>query len=418
MNKQIITSFGTVAVGLILAGLILQIDPSSHEHDHGEAVAAETEFERGPHNGRLLRDGAVAVEMTIFEDGVPPEYRIYAYTDSKPVDPKTVELSVELGRLGGIVDTITFKAENDYLRGQETVVEPHSFDVKVVARINNKSHSWTYPSYEGRVEISPEAAEAGGLKTEIAGPTKIREVAVVTGRIVSDPMRVARIKARFPGIVRELRKSVGDTVAKGEIVARVESNDSLQTYAVTSPIDGNVVMQNVNVGEAVDDMPLIEIADTRRVIAELLVFPGEVARLKVGQAARVRGIGGEVVAEGVLGSILPTTQAGSQAVPARVMLDNADLQWRPGMMVEADITTGERDAALAVRMSGLQKFRDFDVVFAKVSNTYEVRMLELGVDDGEWIEVLGGLAPGTTYVTENSFLIKADIEKSGASHDH
>jgi len=32
--------------------------------------------------------------------------------------------------------------------------------------------------------------------------------------------------------------------------------------------------------------------------------------------------------------------------------------------------------------------------------------------------VLGGLEPGTTFVTENSYLIKADIEKSGASHDH
>jgi cobalt-zinc-cadmium efflux system membrane fusion protein len=35
-----------------------------------------------------------------------------------------------------------------------------------------------------------------------------------------------------------------------------------------------------------------------------------------------------------------------------------------------------------------------------------------------WTEVLGGLEPGERYVTENSFLIKADIEKSGASHDH
>ena len=45
-------------------------------------------------------------------------------------------------------------------------------------------------------------------------------------------------------------------------------------------------------------------------------------------------------------------------------------------------------------------------------------MLELGREGGEWIEVLGGLEPGTEYVTENSFILKADIEKSGASHDH
>ena len=68
--------------------------------------------------------------------------------------------------------------------------------------------------------------------------------------------------------------------------------------------------------------------------------------------------------------------------------------------------------------ASLQRFRDFDVVFAQVGETYEVRMLELGRRDGRFIEVLEGLEPGTTYVTENSYLIKADIEKSGASHDH
>jgi cobalt-zinc-cadmium efflux system membrane fusion protein len=45
-------------------------------------------------------------------------------------------------------------------------------------------------------------------------------------------------------------------------------------------------------------------------------------------------------------------------------------------------------------------------------------MLTLGRRDAERAEVLGGLAPGTEYVTENSYLIKADIEKAGASHDH
>ena len=73
---------------------------------------------------------------------------------------------------------------------------------------------------------------------------------------------------------------------------------------------------------------------------------------------------------------------------------------------------------LAVSTNALQRFRDFDVVFAKVGDTYEVRMLELGAKDNDFIEVIGGLVPGTVYVTDNSFLIKADIEKSGASHDH
>jgi cobalt-zinc-cadmium efflux system membrane fusion protein len=73
---------------------------------------------------------------------------------------------------------------------------------------------------------------------------------------------------------------------------------------------------------------------------------------------------------------------------------------------------------LAVPLSALQRFRDFEVVFAQVGETYEVRMLSLGRRDSRSVEVLGGLAPGTVIVTDNSYLIKADIEKSGASHDH
>jgi cobalt-zinc-cadmium efflux system membrane fusion protein len=73
---------------------------------------------------------------------------------------------------------------------------------------------------------------------------------------------------------------------------------------------------------------------------------------------------------------------------------------------------------MTVPLSALQRFRDFDVVFARVGEDYEVRMLDLGQRDSERVEVLGGLAPGTEYVTTNSYLVKADIEKSGASHDH
>ena len=69
-------------------------------------------------------------------------------------------------------------------------------------------------------------------------------------------------------------------------------------------------------------------------------------------------------------------------------------------------------------LSALQRFRDFEVVFAQVGDIYEVRMLELGRRDARFVEVLEGLSPGTKYVTDNSYLIKADIEKAGASHDH
>ena len=100
------------------------------------------------------------------------------------------------------------------------------------------------------------------------------------------------------------------------------------------------------------------------------------------------------------------------------MLPNPEGRLVPGTFVTAEITIGEHEVPLAVRREGLQTFRDFTVVYAQVGDQYEVRMLELGREAGEWVAVLAGIEPGTRYVTAKSYVIKADIEKSGASHDH
>ncbi len=105
-------------------------------------------------------------------------------------------------------------------------------------------------------------------------------------------------------------------------------------------------------------------------------------------------------------------------VTARASLPNRDGFWRPGMAVRCLVSVDQRRVPLAVRTDAIQQFRDFRVVFAKIGETYEVRMLELGQEGPEWTEVLGGIEAGTVYASENSYVIKADIEKSGASHDH
>ena len=152
--------------------------------------------------------------------------------------------------------------------------------------------------------------------------------------------------------------------------------------------------------------------------ADLHVFGKDLERLAPGQALVITSTVGEHRVEALLDRILPIAAANSQSAIARVRLANAEGRWRPGLAVSAEITVAEHQVPLAVAVSGLQRFRDFTVVYAQVGETYEVRMLELGRRDADFVEVLGGIAPGTTYVSAQSFLIRADIEKSGASHDH
>ena len=71
-----------------------------------------------------------------------------------------------------------------------------------------------------------------------------------------------------------------------------------------------------------------------------------------------------------------------------------------------------------VPLASLQTFRDWDVVFVRVGDTYEIRPVELGQRDAQRVEVRAGLKAGDQVVVEQSYLVKADIEKSGASHDH
>jgi membrane fusion protein, heavy metal efflux system len=71
-----------------------------------------------------------------------------------------------------------------------------------------------------------------------------------------------------------------------------------------------------------------------------------------------------------------------------------------------------------VPLAALQTFRDWDVVAVNDGELYQLQPVELGRRDGANVEVLSGLAPGARVVTANSYLVKADVEKSGASHDH
>ena len=388
------------------------------EASHGnEAVGAE--FERGPHRGRMLRDGDFAVEMTIFEDGVPPEFHVYAYEKGKSLPPSEVKLAVELTRLGSKVDTFTFTPRQDFLVGNGVVHEPHSFDVKVMATRAGKTSTWSYQSYEGRTTIVAEQAEAAGVKVEPAGPAAIEEMVLLTGRVELQPEGRAEVRAWYPGRIVSMTRTIGERVTKGETLATVTSSESLQTYALPAPISGVIMERNATVGDVAGTTPLFVIADPRKLHAEFFIYPRDAERLRAGQAVTVKSIGGATSTKSKIEVVLPTADMLTQTVIAHVELPNPDgVTWRPGQAVEGEVVVATEQVPLAVRTRALQRFRDFTVVFARVEETYEVRMLELGRQTPEWTEVLGGLAPGEVYVSDNAFLIRADVEKSGASHDH
>jgi cobalt-zinc-cadmium efflux system membrane fusion protein len=360
-------------------------------------------------------DDHFELELSIFEQGVPPEYRVWASIDEKSIPPEDLKVSVQLTRLGGIVDQFTFVKQNDFLRSPQIVEEPHSFDVLVKAEYKNKQYQWNFPSYEGRVELSPEIAKASGVTTAIAGAGDIDKKITLYGKLVIAPEFQRHIKARFPGVVKKINVTPGDYVNAGDILLSIEANDSLSIYNITAPIAGKVVERHINPGEIAENNPLIRIVDDQQLTALMHVFAKDGIHIKAGQAAVIQHQHQQIVSK--VESILPDIDHSSTSL-VRIAVDNQQQKWLANEAVVAEISVEKIPVALRVDNRALQSFRDWQLVFIKVGNTYEIRPLELGKTDGKFTEVFSGLNQGDEYVVENSYLLKADLEKSGASHDH
>lgn len=180
-----------------------------------------------------------------------------------------------------------------------------------------------------------------------------------------------------------------------------------------------IIEREVHAGQTVaEGATLYVIADLSEVWVDLHIPKRDHARVKVGQTVTLHADDGGPATAGTLAWLSPFSDTAAQTLVARVILPNPDARWRPGLSLQADIAIAEFSVPVAVKESGLQTLFAFTVVFTQHGDVYQARPLELGRRSGGYVEVLKGLAAGEPYVTENSFLLKADIGKSGASHDH
>lgn len=409
-------ALGGAAAFYITLSSSAHAQPSAGEHG---TAAKPVEVTKGPNNGRILTDGDFTLELAIFEDDVPPEFRAWFSQGGKSVSPSEVKLVVNLTRPGNKVDTFAFAPTGDFSRGDKEVGEPHSFSYEIIAEHAGRKHRWAFDAPEMQTVIAKEAAQVAGLQVASAGPATLGESLSVYGQIKLNADKIARAVPRFGGIVREARKALGDPVTAGEVVALVETNQSLVIIEVKAPIAGVVVERDATAGETVaDGAALYTIADLSEVWVELNVPKRDQSRVKTGQSVVIHADDGGEAATGKITWISPISQMEAQTVVARVVLANSSGRWRPGLFVKAEIALTEKLVGVAVKESGVQSLYAFTVVFSQHGELYQARPLELGRKGGGFVEVLKGLEAGERYVVDNSFLVKADIGKSGASHDH
>lgn len=413
---------GGAVVALLITRPSLSDAGSGHDHDdepRDDHHADTPEPARGPHGGRMLiADDGFALEWTLYEPGIPPQSRVFPTHQGRPLDPATVGLEVELERFDRR-DTLRYRKVDDFLLGDREVEEPHSFVVHLRAKHDRHEHTFTFESFEGRVEISDARAQASGLVVETAGPRELERRLPVLGKLTLASDATRKVSARYDGTVRTMTKRVGETVRAGETLATVEASETLQGFEVTAPIAGVVLDRHANPGEhARAGEPLFVIADPTALWVEFALYRDDALETRIGQSFTVLGDDRHPAAEGKLVYVAPTADIVTQSVTARAALKSPASTLRAGLMVRGEVTLETVRAPVVVRREAIQAFRDWEVVFRRRGSVYEIAIVELGVVDGDYVEVRRGLSPGEAYVAGNSFVVKAELGKAGATHDH
>jgi len=267
---------------------------------------------------------------------------------------------------------------------------------------------------QGRVEITPDIAAKAGIKSKTASSGQINQTITLYGKTIADPGKVSQIRASYPGTITKVRANIGDHVKAGDVLVEIESSESLKRYTLRSPLAGVITTRNGNPGEQAQAQVLMTVADYNQIWVEFRVFPTQAHKISIGQP--VTASSDIRTSDSVIKHLLPNNN-GQPFMLARVPLDNAGGQWTPGLLLEGKVVIKKSQLPLVVYNRALQSFQNQQVVFVQQGNRYEARPLKLGLSDEQFTEVIEGLNVGDQYVVENSYLIKADLEKSAATDD-
>lgn len=263
--------------------------------------------------------------------------------------------------------------------------------------------------------ITEDMAFQVGIKTAIAGPGTIRQTLTAYGRLYTASEQMSHIRARFPGLIAMVQAKIGDAVSAGDLLAKVESNESLKTYDIRAPISGLITERHANEGEFTGEQTLFTIASFETLWVELKIFPAHQAKIHAGQQVIFEYEGERFMLE--INHLIPAQDA-QPFVLARASVNNETGRLTPGSMIEAEIVINEMKVPLVIKNSALQILDQQTGIFIKNKDVYSHASVEIGLADDEHSEIISGLDAGTEYVVENAYLIRADIEKSKAEHQH
>lgn len=313
-------------------------------------------------------------------------------------------------------------------RHGEKESHPHAEEHAPGAREEDHEQDGEHGSHEGK-SAEGEGAEPGviadsilaeaGIDLDTAREGVIAEELALPGAVRHDQSRASKVSARFPGALRSWKVRAGDRVREGDLLGTVESDATLEPYEVRAPRGGTVVHLDASLGQAVAaGQVLAEVVDLGAVAIDLKVGARDLPRVRAGQAVAVRLDGGEIGAHGRLAVILPGVDPATQTRTARLVVDNPRGGLAEGQFVQGLVEVGRATVRVAVPRASVQSSKGRDVVYVREDGRFEERRVVLGRRDAAFVEVVSGLRPGEQIAAAGSFVVKADLGKSEAGHEH
>ncbi|MEZ5426427.1 MAG: efflux RND transporter periplasmic adaptor subunit [Pyrinomonadaceae bacterium] len=187
---------------------------------------------------------------------------------------------------------------------------------------------------------------------------------------------------------------------------------------VVSPVSGTVTVRKVDRGETVSaGAELIRVTNLSTVWVIGQVYEKDLANLRVGSGASItsEAFPGEVF-RGNISYIDPNLDQTTRTAQVRIELPNAGERLKIGMYVNIAFAAigGSENTVPTVPKEAIQNLGNRQVVFLATDqpNVFVIRPVRIGQESGGRFPVLEGLFVGDKVVTEGSFLLRAEWQKT------
>jgi multidrug efflux pump subunit AcrA (membrane-fusion protein) len=269
------------------------------------------------------------------------------------------------------------------------------------------------------VALSDAKVEASGIELAQASSGVLRNSMFLNGIVQPNQEFLVQVTPRFPGIVRDVRKRIGDKVQKGDVLAVIESNQSLTPYELKASLAGTVIDRQITLGEyASEQKPAFVVADLLTVWVDFSVYRRDLNRVSVGDEVLIDPADGGAPIDAKVSYLSPVGNSDTQSAIARAVVPNTGQRLRPGLFVTGRLTLSAKKVGVAVKSSALQTVENRTVVFVRNGDKFEARDVEVGQRDPQLVEITSGVLEGEFYAAQNSFIVKAEMTKGAGGDGH